>query len=134
MRVVVDTNIWVSYLLKPSAPFSSLIKNILDNHVVVYSRASLHELAEVLSRDKFSPYLDKEDIRQFLNAFAEKGEAIVVTTTIHACRDPKDNMMLALAKDGCADMIITGDKDLLTLHPFEGIPIYNPADVLTFLS
>lgn len=133
MRVVIDTNFWVSHLLKPSVAFSALAQQIEDDHTLLYSRASLYELAEVLTRDKFSPYLDKEDIRAFLKRFAEIGEKVAVTSIVSVCRDPKDNMILALATDGCADIIISSDKDLLVLHPYLGIPIYNPVDAVTFL-
>ncbi len=133
MRIVVDTNFWVSYLLKPSAPFSSLATRIQDYHTPLYSHASLSELAEVLTREKFRKYLDKEDIRAFLKCFAEMGEEVNVTSVVCVCRDVKDNMILALAIDGRADMIISGDNDLLTLHPHGSIPILTPADALTLL-
>jgi len=48
---------------------------------------------------------------------------IPVTVSITACRDPKDDMFLAVAKEANATLIVSGDKDLLDLNPFEGIPI-----------
>ena len=47
-----------------------------------------------------------------------------------ACRDPDDNILLALALDGKADYIVSGDKDLLDLTPFQDIPILKPAEFL----
>lgn len=47
---------------------------------------------------------------------------------IRACRDPKDDKFLELAVSGNADVIVTGDKDLLALHPFRGIAILTPLD------
>ncbi len=44
------------------------------------------------------------------------------------CRDPKDNPFLALAIDGKADLLISGDKDLQVLHPYQGIPIISPSE------
>ncbi len=128
MRIVIDTNIWVSYLLKPHTPLGALIECIESKHNFLYSHELLSEVAKVIMRDKFRPYIDSEDIRNFLQALEIKGQLIQVTSNVNACRDPKDNMILALARDGQADMIITGDKDLLTLHPFESIPIYTPSD------
>lgn len=133
MRIVVDTNFWVSYLLKPGAPFSGLAKRIQEHHTPLYSYASLSELAEVLAREKFRKYLDRKDIRAFLKCFEEMGEEVNVTSAVSVCRDVKDNMILALAIDGRAEAIITGDKDLLILHPHDGIPILTPADALTKL-
>ena len=53
-----------------------------------------------------------------------------ISETINECRDPKDNKFLELAVSAKASCIITGDKDLLELHPFRGIPILNAADFL----
>lgn len=52
---------------------------------------------------------------------------------IEECRDPKDNKILEVAVEGKADVIVTGDKDLLVLHPFRGIPIIGPAEFLALL-
>jgi uncharacterized protein len=49
------------------------------------------------------------------------------------CRDPNDDMVLALALAAQVDLIVSGDNDLLVLHPFEGIPIFSPADALLFI-
>jgi predicted nucleic acid-binding protein len=55
---------------------------------------------------------------------------IEITEAIHACRDPKDNMILELAVSGQANTIVSGDNDLLTLNPFRGIPILSPTAFL----
>jgi predicted nucleic acid-binding protein len=49
---------------------------------------------------------------------------------IQVCRDPRDDMVLEVAVDGRADYVVTGDQDLLVLHPFEEIPIVKPATFL----
>jgi len=54
-------------------------------------------------------------------------EPVMITERIVACRDPTDDKFLELAVSGNADLILSGDKDLLTLHPFRGIPIVTPA-------
>jgi predicted nucleic acid-binding protein len=54
-----------------------------------------------------------------------------VTERVAACRDPKDDKFLELAVSGRASCIVSGDKDLLALHPFRGIAILNPAAFLT---
>ncbi len=53
-----------------------------------------------------------------------------VFTTIRVCRDSRDDKFLELAVDGRANMILTGDEDLLALHPFRGIAIHTPAQYL----
>jgi len=53
-----------------------------------------------------------------------------ITTVVEACRDRKDDKYLELAVSSGATCIVTGDKDLLVLHPFERIPILTPVDFL----
>ena len=55
---------------------------------------------------------------------------IAVSSRIELCRDPKDNKFLELAADGQADYLITGDQDLLVLHPFQATQIFTPAQFL----
>jgi putative PIN family toxin of toxin-antitoxin system len=55
---------------------------------------------------------------------------VPITFTMRACRDPKDDKLPELAINGRADLIVTGDKDLLELNPFRDIPIIPPADYL----
>ena len=59
-----------------------------------------------------------------------RGEAATPARSITACRDPKDNKDLELAVAGPAEVLVTGDEDLLVLHPFEGIPVVTSADLL----
>jgi predicted nucleic acid-binding protein len=54
-------------------------------------------------------------------------EAVTITERIAACRDVTDDKFLELAVSGKADMIVSGDADLLVLNPFRGIPIVTPA-------
>ena len=56
-----------------------------------------------------------------------RAELVPIVTRVVACRDPTDDKFLELAVNGGADMIVTGDLDLLVLHPFQGIPIIEPA-------
>lgn len=65
-----------------------------------------------------------------VNALAGIAETISVTTAVTACRDPRDDKFLSLAFAGEADLIITGDDDLLVLHPFQGVSIVTPRQFL----
>jgi len=60
----------------------------------------------------------------------DEGVFIAPKITIQACRDPKDNIFLKLALTGRADCIVSGDKDLLVLHPFRKIPIISASEFL----
>jgi predicted nucleic acid-binding protein len=59
-----------------------------------------------------------------------RAERVPILQQIQACRDPRDDKFLEVAINGEADMIITGDGDLLALHPFMGMPILTPLDYL----
>ncbi|MEM9156862.1 MAG: putative toxin-antitoxin system toxin component, PIN family [Cyanobacteria bacterium P01_F01_bin.33] len=128
MRLVVDTNIWVSYLLRSREPFSTIIDDITANHTLLYSAETLLELGEVLTRPKFAKYIKRQDVEAFIAAFAETGEKVEIATVLTVCRDPKDDKFLALAIDGKADYVISGDKDLLDLKSIQNILITTLAD------
>lgn len=53
---------------------------------------------------------------------------IPITPPVQACRDPKQDKFLDVALCGQAQALVSGDKDLLALHPFHGIPIWAPAE------
>lgn len=125
-RFVFDTNVIVSALLnKRSVPRQALEHGRSFGQVLLSQQ--LHaEVDRILRKPKFDRYLDLEDRLQFLASLTKNAIIITTTSTINECRDPKDNMILELAVDGQADVIISGDKDLTTLHPFREIPILIP--------
>ena len=62
-----------------------------------------------------------------------RGEAVEPSRGLTVCRDPKDDKFLDIAVEGHADALVTGDEDLLVLHPFRGIPIVQSAEFLGML-
>ena len=92
----------------------------------------LLELAEVLARDKLNKYLSEQERMRFLVALLKECELIRITEQIQDCRDPNDNKLLELAVCGNADVLVTGDDDLLVLNPFRGIAVLTPRDFLSF--
>jgi hypothetical protein len=67
------------------------------------------------------------DTRAWLKKLMAAVELVTVTERITACRDPTDDKFLELAANGHADLIVSGDADLLALNPFRDIPIVTPA-------
>jgi uncharacterized protein len=130
VRVIVDTNALISRLLVPRSTAGRAARRLLDRAQPLVSEDTLSELADTLSRSKFDPYVSREDRQQFFELFARVAEWVVVSTTIRSCRDPKDDKFLELAVDGRADLIVTGDKDLLELSPFQGTAILTSAAAL----
>jgi hypothetical protein len=78
--------------------------------------------------------LTTEDIATVLSLILLRGEPVVPARRIGVCRDPNDNMVLEAAVAGKVDAIVSGDEDLLTLSPFEGIPVLSPAAFLRRLA
>jgi predicted nucleic acid-binding protein len=87
---------------------------------------TLEELREVLNRKKFERYINRDDKEDFLRDVVDRSTIIEPNSRISICRDPKDNQILELAISGKANLIITGDDDLLVLNPFQSILIVTP--------
>jgi len=128
-RIVVDTNMVVSGLLFPRSELNRALRKA-QARVMLASEATKLELVEVMLRPKFDPYIDLEIRRQLAAEYIRACVAIPVHSAIRACRDPKDDKFLELAVNGRADKIITGNLDLLALHPFRAIPIITPMEYL----
>ncbi len=130
MRCVFDTNVLVSALLLPKSKPRSSFDRALRNGRLLISVAVLAEAYEVLSRKRFSRYINEEDARNFIAALTREAELVDVKVKISASRDPKDDKLLELAVSGRATHIVTGDSDLLALDPFQGIRILTPSSFL----
>ena len=134
MRAVVDTNIWISYLLRPGRDLATAVNTLTDKATLLYSTATIDELADVLSRPKLRRYLTRQTSMEFVATLTATAEYIEVSGTIRASTDPDDDKFLDPAVAGRADLIVSGDRDLLDLNPFRGIAILSPRAALTRLS
>lgn len=126
MRVVVDTNVWISRLLLSNSVSARAVDKALARFEVVVSEASVEELADVLSREKFDRYVSLQDRKEFLRRLLQVTTMVSVLSEITDCRDPKDNRFLALALDSESDCVVSGDDHLLALNPWRGIRIASP--------
>ena len=128
VRGVLDTNVVVSAALLPRSTPRRAFDQVLEQGISLISLATLAELNEVLRRPRFNSYLREEERLGFLAALVRESELVEVTAAVSVCRDPKDDKFLELALSGAATHIISGDDDLLALHPFRGIAILSPHD------
>ena len=129
-RYVIDTNVLISAILLPeSTAYNAYIK-ALDTGILLASSSTLSEYSEVILRSKLDRYSSQQRRQVFLNELIQDVEKITIIEEVDACRDPKDNKFLEVAVNGMADMLITGDNDLLDLNPFRGIIIITPADFI----
>lgn len=127
-RVILDTNLWISYLIS-----SRLIKIdlLLEKGAIrlIFSEELLGEFIEVANRPKFRKFFSEEDTIEMFSIIDHFAEIVEVHSQVDICRDAKDNFLLALAKDSNADYLVTGDKDLLALKSFEGTQIVTFAEL-----
>ncbi len=136
MRAVVDTNILVRALIKPQGTVGPVLRRLRDGaYRLLYAESLLAELVDVLGRPRIrNKYgITSDDVATVLTLIDLRGELVMPQRRITVCRDPKDNQVLEAAIAGRADVIVSGDDDLLVLNPFEGIPIVRPADFLAML-
>jgi putative PIN family toxin of toxin-antitoxin system len=136
IRAVVDTNILIRALIKPQGTVGPVLTRLRDgDYTLLYAGPLLDELVAKLAlpriHDKY--HLTDDDVETVLALILLRGEPVMPQRRITACRDPKDNVVLEVAVAGEADYIVTGDNDLLVLHPFEGIHIVGPAEFLRAL-
>jgi uncharacterized protein len=127
-RFVVDTNVFVSAIVLPLSVPRKAVDKALDKGVLLFSEATMTELGEVLFRSKFDPYCGIEDRMAFLGQLRSTAEFVPVIQVVRECHDPKDDKFLEVALNGRADLILTGDADLLAMNPWRGIAILSPAD------
>jgi putative PIN family toxin of toxin-antitoxin system len=127
MRVVVDTNVFVSAAFRTSSRPASVIRWIDRHGGLLKSTATEAQLIEVLRR----PYIARKlppDYQQRVSRLLSTAELVMIIERIAVCRDPTDDKFLELAVNGRADMVVTGDLDLLVLNPFRNIPIIGPLE------
>jgi putative PIN family toxin of toxin-antitoxin system len=132
MRVVLDTNVLVSAILLKGrlSRFQELwISGTLSP---VLSKETFQEFKTVLGYPKFS--LSKDEIKAIIeDELLPYFEVIDIKEKVHGvCRDPNDNMFLAVAVNAQAPYVVTGDKDLLALRKYKSIDIVSPQEYLAF--
>lgn len=128
-RLVIDTNVLVSAaILAPSA--RQAVDKAVDHGVLLFSESTMDELKGIFARPKFDRYVSREERAVFLAQLESVAEFVPTVQIIRECRDPGDDKFLEVALNGRADLIITGDADLLRMHPWRGIEIFSPADYI----
>lgn|SRR5690349_29015 len=126
-RVVVDTNVFVSGLLRQSSVPGQAASKARHNAILLISQDTMRELADVLAEAKFDRYVTVEQRMQFIRLIARIAEFVPIIQRVRECRDPKDDKFLEVALNGRADVIVTGDRDLLEMHPWRGVTIFSPS-------
>lgn len=129
-RLVVDTNLLISAILLSHSVPREVVDRALEESVLLFSEATMEELAEVLLRPKFDRFVSRDEREIFLGQLESAAELVPVIQVVRECRDPKDDKFLEVALNGRADVIVTGDADLVAMHGWRTIAILSPIDYL----
>lgn len=133
LRTVIDTGVVVSAALLPRSVPRQAFDAVATRGRLLVSEPTVSELDDVLRRPKFDKYVRARKRMEFLAALVRDAEVVEVTAKIRECRDPDDDKFLSLAVSGNATHIVSGDADLLAMHPFRGIAIVTPNEFLALL-
>ena len=127
-RIILDTNTLVSGLLFKGEIMRETVRLAFDHFQTVFSTPTWDELMEVFQRDKFDKSLPRGQRFQIIAEMARRIDMVEPTTAVHDYRDTRDNKFLSVALDSRSFLIVSGDQDLLVLHPWRGIAILSPGD------
>lgn len=127
LRAVVDTNVVLAAVINRDGRPAHCLSLVSRRGTLILTHALLRELRDVLARPYFATRLDARRRAAIPIALARTAHFVEPGGTIRVCRDPKDDQFLEAAVAGNAAFIVKGDDDLLTLDPFRGIRIVNPA-------
>ena len=116
-KVIIDTNLWISFLL--TKRFDFIDKLLYGKKAeLVFCDELLAELVEVGHRPKLRKFFTLDDWTLMSQIIEQYAIYVPVISSVTLCRDTKDNFLLSLAQDAQADYLLTGDKDLLVLKTF----------------
>jgi len=119
VKVVVDTNVWVSSIITSSKIAGGIVEAWRNERFkLVISQQQLTEIAEVLHRDKFliAYRFDIKAVADILDSIAANADRVTLKGDIRICRDPDDNIILEAAVRGKVKYLVTGDKDIADDH------------------
>jgi putative PIN family toxin of toxin-antitoxin system len=132
LKLVIDTNLWISFII--SKKLIQLEPILLSkNCKILFSSELIDELQATISKPKLQKHFPENALEEMLNVFDEYIDFINVKSKVQICRDPNDDFLLALAKDGKANFLLTGDKDLLEIGTFFETSIINFTDFIETL-
>lgn len=131
IKAVIDTNIFVRALIGSAANREIYLAFTGNKFSLIISQVMVAELAEVLTRPRLK--IPVKDTKTLLHAVRTKAIIPAITAHIKACRDHSDDIILEAAISADADIIVSNDNDLLSLHPFQGIPVVDSRQFLKIL-
>jgi putative PIN family toxin of toxin-antitoxin system len=138
LRAVIDTNIFVSGLIRPGGKPAELLDRWKErDFILIVSMPVIEEIGRVLKYSKISEKygISESDANRVTNLLTQESVVIRPCEKFDAVRkDPSDNKFIECAVAGNADFVVSGDSHLLELGTFRGIPIVGVSDFLIRLA
>jgi len=130
-RVVFDVNVLVSSLITSGKSKELWLRARANRFVLILSSEIISEFISVISRGKFTKYVEERDIELFLEALNRTARFTRIRSDFKVIReDPADDIILRTAYNGKADYIVSGDRHLLSLREFRGMRIVTAGEML----
>lgn len=136
MRVVLDTNVYLSALISPAGPLAQIVElGLAGRFEAVSSDAVEAEVLEGLGRERIRRYIRRppEWIRRFLHALRQATLRVEPAIVDVIPQDPPDNLVIGTAIAAAVDYLVSGNSHLLDLGNYEGIQIVTPRRFLDIL-
>lgn len=132
LKAVIDTNIWVSALMNSSLTRPILNAFINADFTPVMSNELLKELNDTLNKPKIKRLIPANDAKEFIALIDDKSHKFEPVFKLNACRDSKDNFILALSIE-TKTPLVSLDKDILILKESKKFKIFSPREFLELL-
>lgn len=131
MAGVLDSNVLISRLLVPISVVGRAVQKAVDIGQILISDAMLDKQSHSALPPKVRPvHYHSRSVAVRPASRSRTRTCSHLVYAVDACRDSKDNMILEVAVNGAAQLIVTGDRDLLSIRTFHGIPIITPSTYL----
>lgn len=127
MKVIFDTNVWISFLIGKRLSF--LNEYLANGEIqIITTEQLIIEIKEVTRRKKLKKYFSSKSVAELIDLLETIADKVKIKPTHFINKDPKDNFLLDLIDFSKADYLVTGDKDLLEHNPFKTAKIITPTD------
>ncbi len=134
MKIVLDTNVLVSALIKEGGPRQLLFKIVKSRHQLIASKEILEELVIIADEPRIRRYVSDEDVADFLRDIATASKIVEVKSRFEVIKeDSDDDAIINTAFDGKASYIVSGDRHLLDLKRFRRARIVSVEEMLRII-
>lgn len=133
-KVVLDSNIFISFLISHKPPISTILDLWRRGELVVcYSVEILDELEKALEYPKIRNLISDSESESLVNGIKTLGILVIPSESVEVCRDKEDNKYLEACLESNSKFLVSGDEDLLALKEFKGIKIVSPREFVSLI-